>query len=200
MTSFTNTTPTNKALETSINSFGGKLDSQWDNLATLALKAVNFYWNKDRQSSHIIAIDCLLTGPNSNKNMAKAYRLYIKSCTPVLLSGNESHGKSNKKMAKAMVADMENTISIAESVQTGDDLKALLGTKKAAKKSTLASRIASLTKLLTSDDFDLSQVVDTTEAMEALLRAHYEALAAYDAELGSLDYDANDANDAVAAA
>ncbi len=198
MTTTTNfeATRSNAKLNTAIINFGGSLDAQWDTLASLTNEAIRYYWNKSYQSAHLISIYNILQHPDANKRMSKAFLAYVKTACPVILGQTENCGKSNKKQFKAMNADHAATNEAIMAVTTGLELKAMLGEAKKAKKSTLVTRLASLTKLLTSEDFDLSQVVDTTWAMEALLSAHNEALEAYNEQLGGLDYDDTDAVEA----
>ena len=189
-------TRSNAKLNTAIINFGGSLDAQWDTLASLTNEAIRYYWNKSYQSAHLISIYNILQHPDANKRMAKAFLAYVKTACPVILAQTENCGKSNKKQFKAMNADHAATNEAIMAVTTGLELKAMLGEAKKAKKSTIATRLASLTKAMKSDDFDLNQMLNTSQVLADMLNEYEACMQAYNEQLGGLDYDANDAVEA----
>ena len=185
MTNLTNSTRTTSQINKSIVSFGGSLAKQWDTLASLANETARFYWNKSGQSSLVVQLDELLQSENGNKNMAKAFRLYVAASTPIILKAdNEAHGKSNKKKTKTMLADFASVVAIIESITCGDDLKALLtgGAVKPKKASTITSRVESLTKAMQKDGVDVAEIAAASSAIQAMLAVYAEQLGLGDME------------------
>jgi hypothetical protein len=185
----TTNTRTQKAISKSIVSFGGSQANQWNTLARLASEVVAFYWNKSRQSSLIVELDSFLQAPHSNKNMAKAFRLFVAETTPVLLKSDltdAKHGASNSHKGKKMVDAFDPIAAKIDGMIDGDTLKAYLnkGPKAPRAKATITTKTEALIKAIQADSLDATELQAASEVL-ALLQTTYAAqLLAVEQEVG----------------
>jgi hypothetical protein len=184
-----NSNRTQKAISKSIVSFGGSQANQWNTLALLASEVASFYWNKSRQSSLIVELDSFLQAPHSNKNMAKAFRLFIADTTPVILKNDltdTKHGSSNSHKAKKMTSDFDAIATTIDGMIDGDTLKAYLnnGEAKTKAKPTVKSKAEALAKFMQADGVTKEDLQAASEAIQALQAVYSAKLEALSLELG----------------
>lgn len=180
---------TQSQISKSIVSFGGSQANQWNTLALLASEVASFYWDKSRQSSLIVELDSFLQAPHSNKNMSKAFRMFIAETTPVILKTDltdSKHGASNSHKGKKMVEAFDPIAATIGGMINGDMLKAYLvtGESKPKAKPTVKSKAEALAKFMQADGITKEDLQAASEALASLQAAYTAKLLSLETVIG----------------